>query len=97
MQKKKGLDFAKSANKKVTQNTQKRERSPLESKQCFARRKMQPDSPDLTPLLDTVFKPTPTPYLDELTRIAKRWEEIDKQEEGNGYKNREKARCAGSD
>ena len=38
--------------------------------------------PDLTPLLDTVFKP-PTPYLDELTRIARRWNEIDKKEEGN--------------
>jgi len=35
--------------------------------------------PDLTPLLNTVFKP-PTPYLDELTRIARRWNEIDKQE-----------------
>jgi len=40
---------------------------------------MKPPSPDLTPLLDTVFKPT-TPYLDELTRIAKRWNEIDKKE-----------------
>jgi len=44
---------------------------------------MKPPSPDLTPLLDTVFKPT-TPYLDKLTRIAKRWNEIDKKEEGNG-------------
>jgi len=52
--------------------------------------------PDLTPLLDTVFKP-PTPFLDELTRIAKRWNEIDKKEEGNGYENRKKARCTGSD
>jgi len=40
---------------------------------------MPKPSPDLTPLLDTVFKP-PTPYLDELTRIAKRWNEIDKKE-----------------
>jgi len=52
--------------------------------------------PDLTPLLDTVFKPT-TPYLDELTEWANRLEKIDEQEEGNGYENRKKARCTGSD
>ena len=41
---------------------------------------MKPPNPDLTPLLNTVFKPTPTPYLDELTRIAMRWNEIDTKE-----------------
>jgi len=43
---------------------------------------MKPPSPDLTPLLDTVFKPT-TPYLDALQWLVDRWNEIDKQEEGN--------------
>ena len=43
---------------------------------------MPKDKPDLTPLLDTVFKPT-TPYLDALTEWANRLEKIDKQEEGN--------------
>ena len=47
---------------------------------------MPKPSPDLTPLLDTVFKPT-TPYLDALTEWANRLEKIDEQEEGNA-KNR---------